>query len=470
VRAALDRAAAVGAGREGLNIFVAVNPNADADAERGARAQPGSDRPLEGVPVAIKDNIATLETPTTCGSRILAGYVSPYEATVVERLRGAGAVVLGKTNMDEFAMGSSTEHSAYGPTRNPRDPSRVPGGSSGGSAAAVAAGIVRIALGSETGGSVRQPASFCGIVGVKPTYGRVSRYGLVAFASSLDQIGVLARSVDDAALALGLIAGRDPHDATSAAHPVPDYRAAVRRAATAPAPLAGVVVGRPREYFPDGLDAGVRERCDVALAALVKMGATVRDVSLPHTAYAIPVYYIVAPAEASSNLARFDGVRYGARVPADALTAMYDATRSQGFGPEVTRRILLGTYVLSAGYYDAYYRRAQEVRTLITQDFRRVFADGVDLLFTPTAPTPAFKLGSISDPYEMYLNDIFTATANLSGVPAVSVPIGTAGGLPVGGQILAPHFGEASMLAAAGALERALGAAAGSPAGAGANA
>ncbi len=470
VRAALDRAAAVGAGREGLNIFVAVNPHAEADAEQSASGQPGGDRPLEGVPVAIKDNIATLETPTTCGSRILAGYVSPYEATVVERLRGAGAVVLGKTNMDEFAMGSSTEHSAYGPTRNPRDPCRVPGGSSGGSAAAVAAGIVRIALGSETGGSVRQPASFCGIVGVKPTYGRVSRYGLVAFASSLDQVGVLAQSVEDAALALGVIAGRDPRDATSTAQPVPDYRAAVRRAATAPAPLAGVVVGRPREYFPDGLDAGVRERCDVALAALVTMGATVRDVSLPHTAYAIPVYYIVAPAEASSNLARFDGVRYGARVPADALTAMYDATRSQGFGPEVTRRILLGTYVLSAGYYDAYYKRAQEVRTLITQDFRRVFADGVDLLFTPTAPTPAFKLGSISDPYEMYLNDIFTATANLSGVPAVSVPIGTAGGLPVGGQIIAPHFGEASMFAAAGALERALGTAADQSAGAGSHA
>jgi aspartyl-tRNA(Asn)/glutamyl-tRNA(Gln) amidotransferase subunit A len=470
VRAALDRAAAVGAGRDGLNILVAVNPHAEADAERGASGQPGNDRPLEGVPVAIKDNIATLETPTTCGSRILAGYVSPYEATVVERLRGAGAVVLGKTNMDEFAMGSSTEHSAYGPTRNPRDPSRVPGGSSGGSAAAVAAGIVRIALGSETGGSVRQPASFCGIVGVKPTYGRVSRYGLVAFASSLDQVGVLAQSVEDAALGLGVIAGRDPRDATSAAQPVPDYRAAVRRAATAAAPLAGIVVGRPREYFPDGLDAGVRERCDVALAALVTLGAIVRDVSLPHTAYAIPVYYIVAPAEASSNLARFDGVRYGARVPADALTAMYDATRSQGFGPEVTRRILLGTYVLSAGYYDAYYKRAQDVRTLITQDFRRVFADGVDLLFTPTAPTPAFKLGSISDPYEMYLNDIFTATANLSGVPAISVPIGTSGGLPVGGQIIAPHFGEASMLAAAGALERALGTAAGASAGAGATA
>jgi aspartyl-tRNA(Asn)/glutamyl-tRNA(Gln) amidotransferase subunit A len=460
VRAALDRAAAVGAGREGLNIFVAVNPQAEAEAESGAASRTSGARPLEGVPIAIKDNIASLDTPTTCGSRILAGYVSPFEATVVERLRGAGAVILGKTNMDEFAMGSSTEHSAYGPTRNPRDPCRVPGGSSGGSAAAVAAGIVRIALGSETGGSVRQPASFCGVVGVKPTYGRVSRYGLVAFASSLDQVGVLSRSVEDAALALGVIAGRDPRDATSGDQNVPDYSAAVRRATAAATPLAGVVVGRPREYFPDGLDGGVRERCEIALSALAQLGATIRDVSLPHTGYAIPVYYIIAPAEASSNLARFDGVRYGARVQADTVAAMYDATRSQGFGAEVTRRILLGTYVLSAGYYDAYYRRAQDVRTLITADFQRVFADGVDLLFTPTAPAPAFKLGSISDPYEMYLNDIFTATANLSGVPAISVPIGNSGGLPVGGQIIAPHYGEASMFAAAAALEGALGAAA----------
>jgi len=460
VRAALDRAAAVGAGREGLNIFVAMNPDAEADAESAAASRTGDPQPLEGVPVAVKDNIATLETPTTCGSRILAGYVSPFEATVVERLRAAGAVVLGKTNMDEFAMGSSTEHSAYGPTRNPRDPSRVPGGSSGGSAAAVAAGIVRIALGSETGGSVRQPASFCGVVGVKPTYGRVSRYGLVAFASSVDQVGVLSQSVEDAALAMGVIAGRDPRDATSGGQEVPDYRAAVRRGATGATPLAGVVVGRPREYFPDGLDGGVRERCEIALNMLAKLGATIRDVSLPHTAYAIPVYYIIVPAEASSNLARFEGVRYGARVQAETVTAMYDATRSRGFGAEVTRRILLGTYVLSAGYYDAYYRRAQDVQALITADFHRVFADGIDLLFTPTAPTTAFKLGSISDPYEMYLNDVFTATANLSGVPAISVPIGNSGGLPVGGQIIAPHFGESSMFAAAAALEGALRAAA----------
>jgi aspartyl-tRNA(Asn)/glutamyl-tRNA(Gln) amidotransferase subunit A len=457
VRSALARAASVRAGRDGLNIIVSENPNAlragDAALERPADAQ----RPLRGVPVAIKDNIATGDLPTTCGSRILAGYVSPYEATVVRRLREAGAVVLCTTNMDEFAMGSSTEHSAYGPTRNPLDPSRVPGGSSGGSAAAVAAGIVSIALGSETGGSVRQPASFCGVVGVKPTYGRVSRYGLVAFASSLDQVGVFGRTVADAALGLRVIAGRDPCDATSVDRPVPDYVAAVTRGATGSRALAGVVIGRPREYFPSGLDAGVRARCDAALAALTALGAQIRDVSLPHTDYAIPIYYIVAPAEASSNLARFDGVRYGLRVEADALAAMYDGTRSAGFGPEVTRRILLGTYVLSAGYYDAYYKRAQEVRALVAQDFRQVFAAGVDLLFTPTAPTPAFPIGAISDPYQMYLNDIFTATANLAGVPAISVPIGQTAGLPVGGQFIAPHFGEETMFVGAGALEKALG-------------
>ena len=453
VRDALARASAIKAGRDGLNILVATNPRAIDEAAAATAAVTG---PLAGMPIAIKDNIATLELPTTCGSRILAGYVSPFDATVVERLRAAGGVVLGKTNMDEFAMGSSTEHSAYGPTRNPLDPTRVPGGSSGGSAAAVAAGLAPIALGSETGGSVRQPASFCGVVGVKPTYGRVSRYGLVAFASSLDQIGVFGRSVDDAALALGAIAGRDANDSTSVDTPVPDYRAAVRRARTDARPLAGTVIGRPQEYFPSDLHAGVRTRCEAALDALRTLGATVRDVSLPHTQFAIPVYYIVAPAEASSNLARFDGVRYGLRVPADTLDAMYEATRSQGFGAEVTRRILLGTYVLSAGYYDAYYKRAQQVRALIVDDFRRVFADGVHLLFTPTTPTPAFALGAISDPYEMYLNDIFTATANLAGVPAISVPIGLADGLPVGGQIMAPHFGEAPMFAAAAALEGAL--------------
>jgi aspartyl-tRNA(Asn)/glutamyl-tRNA(Gln) amidotransferase subunit A len=441
LRLTRERAAKAQAGRDGLNLILweSADPTAGAAGEG----------PLAGVPVAIKDNIADVTMPTTCGSRILEGYVSPYDASVVARLRDAGAMIVYKTNMDEFAMGSSTETSAYGPARNPIDCTRVTGGSSGGSAGVVAAGIVPIALGSETGGSVRQPAAFCGVVGVKPTYGRVSRYGLVAFASSLDQVGVFGRTVDDAALGLGVIAGRDPMDATTVDIPVPDYRAAARQS------VAGLTIGRPREYFPDRLDPAIRARCDDALRKLQNAGATVRDVSLPHTDLAIPVYYIVAPAEASSNLARFDGVRYGLRVDGDGLTGMYTETRSKGFGAEVTRRILLGTYVLSSGYYDAYYRRAQQVRALITEDFRRVFADGVDALFTPTTPTPAFKLGGVSDPYEMYMNDIFTCTANLAGVPAISVPIGDIGGLPVGGQIMAPHFGEATMFRVAGALERA---------------
>jgi aspartyl-tRNA(Asn)/glutamyl-tRNA(Gln) amidotransferase subunit A len=449
VRAAFARAEVVGAGRDGLNIILAEDRDTIGEAEAHTRA--GRTGPLVGTPVAVKDNIATLAMPTSCGSRILEGYVSPFEATVIARLRAAGAVIAFKTNMDEFAMGSSTEHSAFGPARNPVDCTRVPGGSSGGSAAAVAAGIVRIALGSETGGSVRQPAAFCGVVGVKPTYGRVSRYGLVAFASSLDQVGVLGCTVDDAARALATIAGPDPLDSTSVNRPVPDY------AAAAAAPLTGLVVGRPKEYFPEQLDAAIRDRCDATLDALRALGATVRDVSLPHTDAAIPVYYIIAPAEASSNLARFDGVRYGLRVAGDGLAAMYEATRSRGFGTEVTRRILLGTYVLSAGYYDAYYRRAQAVRALITEDFHRVFASGVDVLLTPTTPTPAFPLGAVSDPYEMYLNDIFTATANLAGVPAMSVPVGRTGGLPIGAQVIAPHFAEERMFAVAYAIERALG-------------
>jgi aspartyl-tRNA(Asn)/glutamyl-tRNA(Gln) amidotransferase subunit A len=453
VSAALARASEVKSGRDGLNIFVALDEkylrqHADACSDFLAHAAPA---PLLGVPVAIKDNIATLHHPTTCGSRILSGYVSPYEATVVRRLRDAGAVPFGKTNMDEFAMGSSTEHSAYGPTRNPIAPDRVPGGSSGGSAAAVAAGIVPVALGSETGGSVRQPAAFCGIVGVKPTYGRVSRFGLVAFASSLDQVGVFGATVDDAARTMEVIAGRDPFDSTSAALPVPEYHRAGERS------IRGLVVGRPREYFPDSLDPRIRARCDAALDKLRENGAEVRDVSLPHTELAIPVYYIVAPAEASSNLARFDGVRYGLRAEGDGLRGMYEATRSQGFGDEVTRRIMIGTYVLSAGYYDAYYRKAQQVRTLIADDFASVFAGGVDVLFTPTTPTPAFPIGAISDPYEMYLSDIFTATANLAGVPAMSQPIGRVDGLPIGGQFIAPHFGEEAMFTFAYALERALG-------------
>ena len=457
VEQAFARAAEVDAGPSGLNAILWD----DREAALGAAArvadlarqgnQPG---PLAGVPVVVKDNIATLSMPTTCGSRILEGYVSPYEATVVTRLRTAGAIIIGKTNMDEFAMGSSTENSAYGPTKNPLDPTRVPGGSSGGSAACVAAGIVRVALGSETGGSVRQPAAFCGIVGVKPTYGRVSRYGLVAFASSLDQVGVFGRSVEDAAIGLGAIAGRDRYDSTSADAAVDDYGATVSET------LKGVVIGRPREYFPDSLDARIRERCDAAFDRFRQLGATVRDVSLPHTDLAIPTYYIIAPAEASSNLARFDGVRYGVRAKAATLGEMYADTRSHGFGREVTRRILLGTYVLSAGYYDAYYKKAQEVRALIADDFQKVFDSGVDVLFTPTAPTTAFPLGAKSDPYDMYLSDIFTATANLAGIPALSLPIGRVDGLPVGGQIMARHFAEAALFRVAFALELALGEAA----------
>jgi aspartyl-tRNA(Asn)/glutamyl-tRNA(Gln) amidotransferase subunit A len=450
IRAAFDRAREVKAGPDGLNIILHSD-------ERALLSEPEANVGLlAGVPIAVKDNIATLGLPTTCGSRILEGYVSPYEATAVKLLRAQGAVVLCKTNMDEFAMGSSNENSAYGPVKNPHDVTRVPGGSSGGSAAAVAAGIVPLALGSETGGSVRQPAALCGVVGVKPTYGRVSRYGLVAFASSLDQIGVLGRTVDDAAIGMEIISGADPLDSTSADADVPSYRKAASGKSTKP--LTGLVIGKPREYFPDSLEASMRQKCERALEQLKSLGATIRDVSLPMTDFAIPVYYILAPAEASSNLARFDGVRYGHRVNSDdGLRGMYEQTRSRGFGPEVTRRIMLGTYVLSAGYYDAYYKKAQAVRTLIAQDFRNVFGDGVHALFTPTTPFPAFKIGAVTDPYEMYLNDIFTATANLAGVPAISIPIGRINGLPVGGQIIAPHFGEYEMFRIAYALEASLG-------------
>jgi aspartyl-tRNA(Asn)/glutamyl-tRNA(Gln) amidotransferase subunit A len=485
IRASFERAREIGAGPDGLNIFLHSDEGAsieEADAVRKRFNGAADAGILAGVPVAIKDNIASLGLPTTCASRILAGYVSPFEATAITRLRANGALIIAKTNMDEFAMGSSTENSAYGPTRNPHDVRCVPGGSSGGSAAAVAAGITPIALGSETGGSVRQPAAFCGVVGVKPTYGRVSRYGLVAFASSLDQIGVLGRTVDDAALGLEAIAGFDNLDSTSSDAKVPIYRLSALggpapdaspdteaiRIGRSPVPLppppsaktlAGVVIGKPKEYFPDSLDASTRDLCQRALDRFRSMGATIRNISLPRSPLAIPVYYILAPAEASSNLARFDGVRYGLRVdPGKGLKAMYEATRSQGFGPEVTRRILLGTYVLSAGYYDAYYKKAQAVRTLIADDFRSVFASGVHAIFTPTTPTPAFPVGAISDPYEMYLNDIFTVTANLAGVPAISVPIGRVRRLPVGGQIITAHFDEYTMFRVAYALEAALGA------------
>jgi aspartyl-tRNA(Asn)/glutamyl-tRNA(Gln) amidotransferase subunit A len=485
VRASFERARDIGAGADALNIFLYADEKVSLEAADDIKtllATAADVGILAGVPVAVKDNIATLGLPTTCASRVLEGYVSPFEATAITRLRANGALIVAKTNMDEFAMGSSTENSAYGPTRNPRDVRCVPGGSSGGSAAAVAAGITPIALGSETGGSVRQPAAFCGVVGVKPTYGRVSRYGLVAFASSLDQIGVLGRTVDDAALGLEAIAGVDKMDSTSSDADVPIYRISALeprppaardpeteaiRIGRTPVPLPpppsattleGVVIGKPKEYFPDSLNAGIRDVCERALDRFRSMGATVRDISLPRSPLAIPVYYILAPAEASSNLARFDGVRYGLRVDSGkGLRAMYEATRSQGFGREVTRRILLGTYVLSAGYYEAYYKKAQAVRTLIADDFRSVFTSGVNAIFTPTTPTPAFPIGAISDPYEMYLNDIFTVTANLAGVPAISVPIGRARHLPVGGQIITAHFDEYTMFRVAYALEAALG-------------
>lgn len=440
---ALARARAVDEGPEGLNCFLSLSQALDPGGEEGGG-------PLAGVPVAVKDNICTLELPTTCGSRFLEGYESPFQATVVRKVREAGGFVVGKTNMDEFGMGSSTENSAYGPTRNPRDPSRVPGGSSGGSAAAVAAGVVPCALGSDTGGSVRQPAAFCGVVGVKPTYGRVSRYGLVAFASSLDQIGTFGATVEDAARLLEVAAGHDPRDATSARRSVPSFVDALDDG------VKGKVIGIPREYLTEALDPGVATSFAQARERLREAGAILRDVSLPHTRYAVPTYYILAPAEASSNLARFDGIRYGVRALGSRSTReVYEASRSQGFGAEVVRRIILGTFALSAGYHDEYYERAQKVRSLICRDFRRIWAEGVDLLFTPTSPTPAFPLGErVRDPLAMYLSDIFTVTANLAGIPAVSVPIDPVQGLPCGGQFLAPPWEETRMLAGAAALER----------------
>lgn len=406
--------------------------------------------PLTGMAIAVKDNIVTTEEPTTCASKILAGYTSPYEATVISRLRAAGALVAGKANLDEFAMGSSTENSAYGRVLHPLDHARVPGGSSGGSAVLVAAGVVPAALGSETGGSVRQPAAFCGIVGVKPSYARVSRFGLVAFGSSLDCISVFGRTVNDAAKVLAVMSGHDPRDSTTRAEPAMSMP-------TSRSDLRGVVIGLPREYFPADLDPGIRAGCDRAIAAMKELGATVLEVSLPHTRYAVPTYYIVNPAEAAANLARFDGVRYGPRhVGSGAdVRALYQATRGDGFGPEVRRRILVGTFVLSAGYADQYYTRAQAVRKLIADDFARVFADGVDLLFTPTTPTPAFKAGEkTADPVQMYLADVFVAPASLAGVPAMSLPIGRDQGLPIGGQLIAADFDESRMLGVAELLER----------------
>jgi aspartyl-tRNA(Asn)/glutamyl-tRNA(Gln) amidotransferase subunit A len=398
--------------------------------------------PLGGVPVAIKDVMVTRGVRTTAGSKILGNYVPPYDCTAVARMEAAGAVVLGKLNCDEFAMGSSNENSAWRPVRNPRDLSRVPGGSSGGSAAAVAANMAVATLGSDTGGSIRQPASFCGVVGLMPTYGRVSRYGLIAFASSLDRIGPLAKTVKDAALLLRVIAGRDPMDSTSADVPVPDYVAELEK------PVRGLKLGVPKEYFREGLDDEVRKSVDAAIQKLAKSGCEIVPISLPHTKYAIPTYYIVATAEASSNLARFDGVRYGYRASdARSLSEMYRRSRDQGFGAEVKRRIMLGTYALSAGYYDAYYLKAQKVRTLLAQDFGAAF-NKVDAIVTPTSPTAAFKLGEkVDDPLAMYLADIFTVTANLTGICGISVPCGeTKERLPIGLQILGKHFDEATIL------------------------
>jgi len=406
--------------------------------------------PLAGVPVGIKDVMCTRGLRTTAGSKILANFVPPYDCTAVARLEASGAVVLGKTNCDEFAMGSSNENSAFHPVHNPRDTSRVPGGSSGGSAAAVAADMAVAALGSDTGGSIRQPASFCGVVGVMPTYGRVSRYGLIAFASSLDHIGPLAKNVKDAATVLHAIAGRDPMDPTSADVPVPDYVAGLER------PVRGLKVGVAREYFGEGLDREVKNGVESAIQKLAALGCEIVGVSLPHSEYAIPTYYIVATAEASSNLARFDGVRYGYRAqPARTLSEMYRRTRDQGFGAEVKRRIMLGTYALSAGYYDAYYLKAQKVRTLLTRDFEEAFQK-VDVIVTPTSPTAAFKLGEkVDDPLAMYLADIYTVTADLAGIPGMSIPCGeTREKLPIGLQILARHFDESTMLRVAYACEQ----------------
>jgi aspartyl-tRNA(Asn)/glutamyl-tRNA(Gln) amidotransferase subunit A len=407
--------------------------------------------PLGGVPVAIKDVMCTRGVRTTAGSKSLENFIPPYDSTAVARLEAAGAVILGKVNCDEFAMGSSNENSAYGPVRNPRDTSRVPGGSSGGSAAAVASGMAVAALGSDTGGSIRQPASFCGVTGLMPTYGRVSRYGLIAFASSLDHIGPLTNSAKDAALMLRTIAGRDPMDSTSAEVPVPDYVAELEK------PVRGLKLGMAKEYFGEGLDPEVRKSVEAAIGKLADLECEIVPVSLPHTRYAVPTYYVVATAEASSNLARYDGVRYGFRVKqARTLSEMYRRTRDEGFGAEVKRRIMLGTYVLSAGYYDAYYLKAQKVRTLLTRDFDEAFKK-VDAIVTPTCPTAAFRLGEkVNDPLAMYLADIYTVTADLAGIPGISIPCGeTQEKLPIGLQILGKHFHESTILRVAHAYEHA---------------
>lgn len=421
---------------DSLNAFLAI------DREGALQRAENSSGPLAGISVAVKDNLCVIGMQTSCGSRILGDYHPPYNATVIQRLIDAGAIIIGKTNCDEFAMGSSNENSAFGPVKNPWDVTRVSGGSSGGSAAAVAAGIVPVALGSDTGGSVRQPASLCGVLGLKPTYGRNSRYGLVAFASSLDQVGVFAREVADVARVLGVIAGRDSHDATTADTPVPNYLESLT------GNLKGLRVGFPTALFGKGLDDEVGKSVKAVVDVYRELGAEIVDIELPHAGYAIAVYYIIATAEASSNLARFDGVRYGFRAEeAPELRQMYRKTREEGFGPEVKRRIMLGTYVLSAGYYDAYYRKAQQVRTLIKNDFLTAFKQ-CDAIITPTSPTPAFAIGEkVNDPLAMYLNDIYTVTANLAGVPGLSVPCGLSSSrLPIGFQLLGPYWSESTLL------------------------
>lgn len=433
---------------ESLNCFLSIERE-HAMQRIEAITRSSKPLPLAGVPIAIKDNICTKGLQTTCGSRILANYQAHYDATVVKRLNDAGAVLIGKTNLDEFAMGSSNENSAFGSVRNPWDPERVPGGSSGGSAAAVAAGIVRVALGSETGGSVRQPAALCGIFGLKPTYGRISRYGLVAFASSLDNIGIFGLTALDAARVLQAIAGRDELDSTSADVPVPDYEERIND------DLKGKIIGVPRTFFSDGIEPEVRAAVENSIENFRSLGAEIRDVELPHARYGIAVYYIIATAEASSNLARYDGVRYGFRAEgSQTLKQMYLRTREEGFGPEVKRRILLGTYVLSSGYYDAYYARAQKVRRLIKQDYVEAFKT-CDAILTPTSPTTAFKIGERSDdPLAMYLSDIYTVSANLAGVPAVSIPCGISeNGLPIGTQLIGNFWSESLLLNMANVYE-----------------
>jgi aspartyl-tRNA(Asn)/glutamyl-tRNA(Gln) amidotransferase subunit A len=439
-----------------LNVYLALSPErayAQADRIDAAIASGDALPPLAGVPLAVKDVISTRGIPTTCGSRILEGYRPPYDATVITRLEHAGAIILGKTNCDEFAMGSSNENSAYGPVRNPVAPDHVPGGSSGGSGAAVAAGLAVIALGTDTGGSIRQPGSFCGIPAMMPSYGRVSRYGLIAFASSLDRIGPFARTVRDAATVMSTIAGRDPLDSTSAGTPVPEYAASLERS------LSGLRIGVPDDYFAEGIHPEVRRKVEAGIKLLEKLGCRRVSIRMPNTDYAVAAYYIIATAEASSNLARYDGVRYGARVPGATLIEMYQKTRGRKFGAEVKRRIVLGTYVLSAGYYDAYYLKGQKVRSLIARDFREAF-EKVDVIITPTSPVPPFRLGErTSNPLEMYLADIYTVTGSLAGVPGISVPTGkTSEGLPVGLQIYGPAFGEGRVLHLAHAFEQAGGA------------